>query len=147
MFESSRMVSSGLVSSRTWFLSLILLQSTLVFATAPPAGTQIDYTNGPLSRSLFVNATEVGSLIPRAALNSDFPDPTVVRVGETMFGFATGAGGVNVQMATRHADGAQKPLNWGLFHGIDALPTLPHWVESRDPQVWAPNVVELVRST
>ena len=118
-------------------VTLLSLFLSLTSASAPPKGVTIDYS---FSNSLFVNNADSG-MIPQAALNNDFPDPSVIRLNESMYAFGTSAGRSNVQMATRHTSQG----GWNLWHSADALPRLPGWVEAKDPQVWAPNIVSLVR--
>jgi arabinan endo-1,5-alpha-L-arabinosidase len=91
-----------------------------------------------LNRSFFAPATQLFS--PRAArsralvnpvINSDFPDPGIIQVGQTYYAYATNTGGVNVQVAT-----SSDLLNWSYVG--DALPLLPGWV--RKGYTWAPSV-------
>ncbi|KAF4308635.1 glycoside hydrolase family 43 protein [Botryosphaeria dothidea] len=79
--------------------------------------------------------------IQRRAVNevisSNFPDPSIVKVGTTWYSFATNSGGINVQIA--------KSLDfksWTVISGKDALPNLPRWVNNTDPAVWAPDVIQ-----
>ncbi|CAK1358101.1 hypothetical protein CB0940_07248 [Cercospora beticola] len=71
----------------------------------------------------------------------NFPDPAVIRTSSGWHLFSTNAKiddkWVNVQRAST--------TDWKTFsfhRGVDALPTLPSWVD-RDPRVWAPDVVRL----
>ena len=59
----------------------------------------------------------------------DFPDPYVLRVGSTYFGYATQAGTTNVQVL-RSSD----LVTWEARG--DALPELPSWVQAGS--TWAP---------
>jgi hypothetical protein len=71
----------------------------------------------------------------------DFADPAVIQVQDSWFAYATGANGVNVQLASS-SDGGR---TWNVFKQYDALPQLPDWVDHGAPWVWAPDVVMIVR--
>ncbi|RMZ09910.1 hypothetical protein D0862_03435 [Hortaea werneckii] len=121
---------------------------------------------GPLSRwSLLVAAVQLCassplpvaevSLIERANIKrsmggpliggANFPDPSVIQVGNTWYAFATRTIGssVHIQVAqstdfnnwniVENADGSQK----------DALPNLPSWVYGASPNTWAPDVIQI----
>lgn len=79
-----------------------------------------------------------------AVLQHNFPDPTVIEVNNTYYGFATR----NPANVTLHIQVAQsKPGNiasWELLQGFDALPNLPAWVTNHsDPAVWAPQIQQI----
>ncbi len=61
----------------------------------------------------------------------DFPDPDIVKVGDTYYAYATNAGGTNVQTAKSTDLVAWQPLG-------DAMPSLPQWVQPG--LTWAPEV-------
>jgi beta-xylosidase len=61
--------------------------------------------------------------------NGDFPDPYVLRVGSTYYGYATQAGNVNVQLLRSSDLLAWEPRG-------DALPQLPSWAQPG--WTWAP---------
>ncbi|HEX2864016.1 MAG TPA: family 43 glycosylhydrolase, partial [Deinococcales bacterium] len=61
-------------------------------------------------------------------INSDFPDPFILRSGKTFFAFATNAGGLNVQVAS-----SPDLVNW--ISGPDALPNLGSWASTGN--TWA----------
>src|SRR5687768_12525949 len=80
-----------------------------------------------LTRSFLAPATQL--FAPRVArsrslvnpvINSDFPDPGILRVGADYYAYATNTGGVNVQVAK-----SSDLMSWS-FVG-DALPILPGW--------------------
>lgn len=76
-----------------------------------------------------------------AVVPHNFPDPTVIEVDNTYYGFAT-RNPVNLSV---HIQVAQsKPgiiASWQLLDGFDALPTLPAWVTNHtDAAIWAPQV-------
>ena len=79
--------------------------------------------------------------IPNPALDRDFADPDVLRVGDTYYAYATNSrwrrsGWVNVQVA-RSSD----LVHWDLLE--DALPVLPAWARLRGGSVWAPGLSAL----
>ena len=64
----------------------------------------------------------------------DFPDPAIVMVGPTYWGYATGSAGLNLQVM-----GSTDLVHWGLVS--DPVPVLPAW--SEPGHTWAPGVVRL----
>lgn len=75
----------------------------------------------------------------RPSVQGDFPDPSIIHAGGLWWAFATNAGGSHVQVATSNDFN-----NWIYKGGYDALPRLPAWVSRDRPDVWAPNVVQIV---
>ncbi|KAK0647877.1 Extracellular endo-alpha-(1-_5)-L-arabinanase 2 [Lasiodiplodia hormozganensis] len=73
-------------------------------------------------------------------IGSNFPDPSIIRVGNTWYSFATnnndGSGSTHVQIAK-----SSDFNSWTLL-GKDALPNLPGWVYAANPAVWAPDVIQ-----
>ncbi|KAJ0414813.1 glycosyl hydrolase [Aspergillus carlsbadensis] len=85
----------------------------------------------PLSRSTIAE--------PSRVLNINFPDPAVIQTPQGYYAFGTQSNGVRVPIA--HSDDF---TSWTLVEGTDALPEpLPEWVRADNPQVWAPDVVQL----
>ncbi|EED13769.1 endo xylanase, putative [Talaromyces stipitatus ATCC 10500] len=75
---------------------------------------------------------------PFLALNSDFPDPSLIETSSGYYAFGTSGNGVNAQVAT-----SPDFNTWTLLSGTDALPgPFPSWVAS-SPTVWAPDVLVL----
>jgi len=68
-------------------------------------------------------------------IDRDFPDPAVLRVGDTFYAYATNAGATNVQVAK-----SRDVVHWEALQ--DALPTLPHW--AKHGRTWAPHVSAIV---
>jgi hypothetical protein len=66
----------------------------------------------------------------------NFPDPAVIPVDGTYHAFSTASAGINVQHASRAADGT-----W-VVSGQDSLPNPGPWATGND--IWAPDVVRLV---
>jgi hypothetical protein len=75
-----------------------------------------------------------------AAVGSDFPDPAIIFVDNTWYGFATSGNGVHIQLSTTQNFQGQ----WNMWTNYDVLPTLPSWVDAGQPDVWAPDVVQVV---
>lgn len=69
------------------------------------------------------------------AIDQDFPDPDVLRVGDTYFAYATNSAARNVQFAT-----SEDLDEWEVVD-TDAFPVLPSWVIRG--KTWAPEVAEL----
>ena len=69
----------------------------------------------------------------------DFPDPSVILVDGIWYAFATQGGGHHVQSAT-----SQNFASGWTVSTVDVMPTLPAWVDSSNPAVWAPDVLQLV---
>lgn len=66
----------------------------------------------------------------------NFPDPFVLQVGNRFYAYATNGAGRNVQAAV-----SDDLLNWTLLP--DAMPALAAWVRLSNPDVWAPEVIEI----
>lgn len=76
-------------------------------------------------------------------LEVDFPDPALVDIGdESWLAFATSGGGNNIQVA---ASPSFLQPEWRLLTGEDPLPDPGPWAKN-DRNVWAPDVIQLVRS-
>ncbi|KAM0713552.1 hypothetical protein Q7P37_010514 [Cladosporium fusiforme] len=75
-------------------------------------------------------------------IKSDFPDPSIIRVGDTWYAFGTQSlfdfKDVRVQFAT-----SNDFTTWSLREGYDALGSLGAWVDESNPLVWAPDVFQL----
>lgn len=110
--------------------------------TAPPATASppepVEPTGSPEpSASPGLGEPVAESRKPQAtgpAIEGNFPDPDVLRVGETYYAYATNARGRNVPVAT--APSIDGP--WRVQPG-DALPELGRW--ARSGNTWAPEVV------
>lgn len=64
-------------------------------------------------------------------IDGDFPDPDLLKVGDTYYAYATNFGSTNIQMA-RSTD----LVTWQILK--DALPVIPNW--ARPGFTWAPEV-------
>jgi hypothetical protein len=74
------------------------------------------------------------------AVGSDFPDPSIISVGNSLYSFATSGNGVNIQLSVA----TSVPGQFNLWANYDVLPTLPSWADAAQPDVWAPDVVQVV---
>lgn len=73
------------------------------------------------------------------ALDTDFPDPCVIKTDAGYYAFGTAGNGVNIQVA-RSDDFS----SWDLLSDTDALPgPFPDWIAS-EPNTWAPDVIKRV---
>jgi arabinan endo-1,5-alpha-L-arabinosidase len=68
-------------------------------------------------------------------IDQDFPDPDIVKVGQTYYAYATNAAGINVQSAT-----SSDLTHWNVS-SADVLPQLPAW--ALPGKTWAPDVSEV----
>ncbi len=89
-------------------------------APAPTSGPTPIPTPGP---NEFVNPV----------IDQDFPDPDLLKVGDTYYAFATNSGNKNIQVA-KSAD----LVTWQMLD--DALPQRPKWASETFGLIWAPEV-------
>ncbi|KAL0259194.1 hypothetical protein SLS55_006699 [Diplodia seriata] len=94
-----------------------------------------------LSIAPFVSGLPVEKrVVAGPVIGSNFPDPSLIKVGSTWYSFATnsndGSGSTHVQIAK-----SSDFNSWTLL-GKDALPNLPGWVNTANPAVWAPDVIQ-----
>jgi beta-xylosidase len=66
--------------------------------------------------------------------DQDFPDPAVLRAGDTYHAYATQGGGKNIQTLT-----SKDLVHWR--RGEDALPEVGKWADAGD--TWAPEVIDI----
>ncbi|CAD0091786.1 unnamed protein product [Aureobasidium vineae] len=75
-------------------------------------------------------------------ITTDFPDPSILRVGDTWYAFAGQSlydyKSTHIQIAT-----STDFKTWTLQPGDDMLPYLPSWVDSSKNHVWAPDINHL----
>ena len=90
------------------------------------------------STSASSNATPTSSAhtFENPVIQSDFPDPDIIQVGNTFYAYATNAAGKNIQ-AARSTD----MVHWTMLN--DAMPALPTWAQPGGSYVWAPAVLQL----
>src|SRR5918911_2855153 len=89
-------------------------------------------------------ATTTGATLPariKPSIPHDFPDPTVVSVGDTYYAYSTASW---YGATLFHIPVLSSPsLTGGWGHARDALPQLPAWVDKTgadEGSVWAPAV-------
>ncbi|KAK8154008.1 glycosyl hydrolase [Phyllosticta citrichinensis] len=69
------------------------------------------------------------------AIEQDFPDPSIIKFGDSWYAFATTNGkGINVQLAV-----SPDFSTWSVVQGYDALPQTGNWSDP-GPVVWAPDI-------
>ncbi|THY21186.1 glycoside hydrolase family 43 protein [Aureobasidium pullulans] len=75
-------------------------------------------------------------------ITTDFPDPSILRVGSTWYAFAGQSlydyKSTHIQFAT-----STDFETWTLQPGNDMLPDLPSWVDSSKNHIWAPDINHL----
>ncbi|KAF2085715.1 glycoside hydrolase family 43 protein [Saccharata proteae CBS 121410] len=72
-------------------------------------------------------------------ISSNFPDPSIIKVGDTWYAFGTNVddnAAPHVQIAT------STDFNSWTLTGDDALPNVPGWVYGDEPAIWAPDVIQ-----
>lgn len=78
-------------------------------------------------------------------ITTDFPDPSILRVGDTWYAFAGQSlydyTSTHIQFAT-----STDFDTWTLQPAKDMLPNLPSWVDLSKNHVWAPDINRLVYS-
>ncbi len=80
------------------------------------------------------SAVASGPVYTNPVLDADFPDPDLLKVGDTWYAYATNSAGQNIQTAY-----STNLVDW--TRGADALPEMPAW--SRTGLTWAPEVTTL----
>ena len=80
--------------------------------------------------------TAEGEHFENAVIRRDFPDPGIIRVGDTYYAYSTNAASRNVPLAT-----STDLVNWD--YQADAMPSLPSWAQLGGSYVWAPEVIEI----
>ncbi|KAF2207813.1 glycoside hydrolase family 43 protein [Cercospora zeae-maydis SCOH1-5] len=91
--------------------------------------------------SVFASITSAAPVEQRQAnlspvISTDFPDPSIIKVGDTWYAFASQSlydfQNIKVQVAT-----SKDFATWSLMEGYDALGSMAPWAR---PDVWAPSV-------
>ena len=75
-------------------------------------------------------------------IEHDFPDPSIIKVGDTWHAFGSQSIWENQGTKTQYAY-SNDFTSWTFVQGYDALRNLPAWVDANDPKVWAPDVFQL----
>lgn len=99
-------------------------------ATAPPATSvstdSVTEATPPADEETFQNAV----------IRRDFPDPAIIRVGDTYYAYSTNSASRNVPYAV-----SNDLINWE--YESDAMPSLPSWAQLGGSYVWAPEVIDI----
>ena len=69
-------------------------------------------------------------------LRDDFPDPFVLKDGDTFYAYATNGSNKNIQEAT-----STDLVHWTML--ADAMPALAKWAQVGGSHVWAPEVIKI----
>jgi beta-xylosidase len=104
--------------------------------SAPTAAAATPATAAAAPTSAPAAPTPAADTFQNPVLRADFPDPGLLRVGDTFYAYATNAVGKNVQVA-RSSD----LVTWETLP--DALPALPRWAQLGGSLVWAPEVMQV----
>ena len=90
------------------------------------------------------SAAPIKRAVNGPVIDTDFPDPSVIKVGDTWYAFGSQSvydnKNIHIQIAT-----STDFATWTLSQGADALPNVPSWAID-DGNVWAPDVNQLVRT-
>jgi len=95
-----------------------------------PSAAAVD----PLPATSSTTTTTTTTALVNPVLAADFPDPDVVRIGDGYVAFATNSGPLHLQFS-------ESPDLLAWSPPSEALPTLPEWVDSGRPDLWAPSYV------
>jgi beta-xylosidase len=104
----------------------VLTISLLIISMAVTAQTS-DETEEP---------TEAGETFTNPVINTNFPDPFILKVDDTYYAYSTNSNSRNVPVAT-----STDLVNWDI--GRDVMPALARWVNLSGPDVWAPEVIQI----
>lgn len=80
--------------------------------------------------------TSEDAMLQNPVIESNFPDPFILRVDDTYYAYSTNSNSRNVPVAT-----STDLVKW--TPGRDALPALPRWVDISNANVWAPEVLRV----
>jgi beta-xylosidase len=114
-------------------------------ATVPPTATAVPTATQPAAPPTRTRvpptATATTLVVPEGqfvnpVIKSDFPDPGIIKVGDTYYAYATNSGTRNVQLAT-----STDLVTWKL--GPDALPDPGKWASLEFGNIWAPEVIDI----
>ena len=115
---------------------LALVAAAAVTASLSACGGSSSSASGSAAASPSPSASSASSAsaAPAPVLDEDFPDPDLLRVGDTWYGYATQRTGPfgNLQLAT-----SKDLRSWTLLT-TDPLPKLPAWATTG--RTWAPDV-------
>lgn len=115
---------------------LITLHAAGCHAQAPTAQTPVAPSPPPLAT--MQHQMPGAGRFANPVFDRNFPDPDVLRVGDTYYAYATNGGDGNIQTA-RSTD----LVRWEMLP--DAMPVLPSWVQPG--RTWAPEVTRMGNGT
>jgi beta-xylosidase len=115
-------------------------EATEAAGESPPAAAATTEAAGESSPAATAT-TQAPTVVPEGSFanpvyTQNFPDPHVIRVDGTFYAFATNGSGRNVQTAE-----STDLVRWRQLP--DAMPALPRWVRLSNPDVWAPEVIDI----
>ncbi|HEX2910255.1 MAG TPA: glycoside hydrolase family 43 protein [Chloroflexia bacterium] len=114
--------------------------STTVAGTTAPATTAATTAAVTTAASTAAAAQPSPTLAPgyfqNPVLKEDFPDPYILKVGNTFYAYATNAGGKKIQVTS-----STDLVHWKT--PVEALPVLPPWATINSGLVWAPEVTQI----
>jgi beta-xylosidase len=85
---------------------------------------------------VYVAAQSLENTLQNPVIESNFPDPFILKVDNTYYAYSTNSNSRNIPTAT-----SNDLIHWEL--GRDALPALPSWVDISNSNVWAPEVLRI----
>jgi beta-xylosidase len=127
--------------ARGWFLTVAL---TLLIAAcggaqpsaqqpAPAPTTVAAPSAAPAATGIPPTPTLAPDQFANPVIDRDFPDPDLLKVGDTYYAYATNAGTENIQAAS-----SSDLVDWERLGS--ALPALPDWARPVGGLTWAPEV-------
>jgi beta-xylosidase len=112
---------------KAWTILFLLFGACTPATPATPTGTPGPAPTATLSGPSFTNPV----------FKKDFPDPYILRVGDTYYGYATTNGSTtNIRVIS-----STDLVNWEELG--DALPALPEWSVLSSGYTWAPGVLQV----
>lgn len=91
---------------------------------------------GLVLSGIHVAAQSTDETLQNPVIQTNFPDPFILKVDDTYFAYSTNSNSRNVPVAT-----STDLVHWDF--GRDALPALPSWVDLNRRDVWAPEVLRV----
>jgi beta-xylosidase len=126
---------------RGWAILLFLLSACAPSSTATPTVEPSATQTEPPAHTATPAQAATPSPLPGPSFtnpvyNRDFPDPYVIRVGDTYFAYSTNVYPSNIPAIT-----STDLVNWESLG--DVLPALPKWAISNFQYAWAPGVIQI----
>lgn len=121
----------------SFFLSACAPATALTPTVTSTVALTATHTASPTLPAPTGTATLSGPTFTNPVYKSDFPDPYVLRVGDTYYAYGTTNGStVNIRVIK-----SNDLVNWESLG--DALPALPKWSVLSSGYTWAPGVVQI----